>query len=1150
MSIELSQDILESVSLYPDIEDSNFNIKIAQKEEFNRTKKDKVEFDDIEQFANDLPCEFTELLPHQIFVKNFLSFTTPYNSLLLYHGLGSGKTCSAIGVAEVMRVYLKNLGISSKIMIVATPNIQDNFKKQLFNENKLKNTKGQWYLNSCVGNNLLKEIRANHLSSKKTIISQINKLIDDGYEFLGYTKLSHLIEQKKSEKKLNSYFENRLIIIDEVHNIRVNDDIENKKIANNLFYLVKKIKSIRFLLLSATPMFNSYKEILWIINLMNLNDNRPSIEEKEIFDKNGDFLVNIETGEEVGKKLFVRKVTGYISFVRGENPFTFPYRIFPYQFDTDNSFLNEGVIYPRIQFNGQSIIQQLEHVDVYKIGVGNYQKQVYLKIINSLLSKKGTELEEENKTEKLGYNKMQIPLESLNIVFPIHDIEDADLELTDENLNEFVGKEGLNKLIENVDKFPYKFNDSYTDDSNRSIFSFENIQKYSYKIHSIINSILSTDGIVLVYSQYLYGGLIPLALALEELGFSRFTKKHTLLSDDYKAKHRIRSKKSFNDSKLSYAMITGATATISSKNAEEIKNAVKAENIDGDVIKVILISRAGSEGIDLKNVRSIHIMEPWYNMNRIEQIIGRGVRNCSHRALPYIKRNVSIYLYGTVIEEEDNNYEGIDLYLYRISELKALKIGAVSRVLKETSIDCLLSTENNNLSIHKLNTETDQVLSNQKKIKIQVGDKPFSSLCDYMESCSYKCLTYDKNINDIKYTDIDDTIDNDTLSQQHNLNNINQLIYNIKILFTEKHFYYYEDIYNRLTHFTKYSHDEIKSALNILTSDSNEEIVDIYQRVGNIVNHGEIYFFQPKEITNKNISLLERSTPIDYKQHSLELLIDDNDGDDDGDVKSTNKELSSSTKQEVLKGDETIYSEFIRSVQIFKNSREFTVPLNLIETSSNPNKQLIIDSLNNTIAYHYVYDKLSYEKRYEILQLLDNDSIDTGVLNDYIYQYKFEYDDETYLLFPKNEEILLFEKTRNKWEETSSFMQKETATTITSTFTNELKDMIEYLGVHLYKYKKSNLEHLFKIKETYNLRASGTVCKLKYKNDLLQIIQTTFNEYNFKDMNITISQTIHICSLMELLYRLYHHEKKDNKIWFLSPTSVNIYKKFNTSIKL
>ena len=45
-------------------------------------------------------------MPHQNFVK-FLSFNTPYNSLFLYHGLGSGKTCSSIGVSEEMRIYMK-----------------------------------------------------------------------------------------------------------------------------------------------------------------------------------------------------------------------------------------------------------------------------------------------------------------------------------------------------------------------------------------------------------------------------------------------------------------------------------------------------------------------------------------------------------------------------------------------------------------------------------------------------------------------------------------------------------------------------------------------------------------------------------------------------------------------------------------------------------------------------------------------------------------------------------------------------------------------------------------------------------------------------------------------------------------------------------
>ena len=71
-----------------------------------------------------------ELTNHQQFVRNFLSFETPYNSLLLYHGLGTGKTCSAIGVSEEMRTYLKQMNISERIIIVASPNVQENFKMQ------------------------------------------------------------------------------------------------------------------------------------------------------------------------------------------------------------------------------------------------------------------------------------------------------------------------------------------------------------------------------------------------------------------------------------------------------------------------------------------------------------------------------------------------------------------------------------------------------------------------------------------------------------------------------------------------------------------------------------------------------------------------------------------------------------------------------------------------------------------------------------------------------------------------------------------------------------------------------------------------------------------------------------------------------------
>ena len=99
--------------------------------------------------------------------------------------------------------------------------------------------------------------------------------------------------------------------------------------------------------------------------------------------------------------------------------------------------------------------------------------------------------------------------------------------------------------------------------------------------------------------------------------------------------------------------------------------ATNDSNVDGKQVKVILISQAGSEGLDFKFIRQVHILEPWWNMNRIEQIIGRAVRTCSHKALPFTERNVEIYLHGSILEDEQK--EAVDIYVYRLVELKALK---------------------------------------------------------------------------------------------------------------------------------------------------------------------------------------------------------------------------------------------------------------------------------------------------------------------------------------------------------------------------------------------------------------------------------------------------------------------------------------------
>ena len=182
--------------LYPNLSDTNFNIKIANKEEFSETKYEGPDFSkSLKEQADILANADFELQPHQACIKNFMSFQTPYNSLLLYHGLGSGKTCSAIGVCEEMRDYMKQMGISKRIMIVASENVQDNFKLQLFDERKLKLVDGIWNIRGCTGNKLLQEINPMNMKGmpRDKVISQIKNIINSYYIFLGYGQFANYI---------------------------------------------------------------------------------------------------------------------------------------------------------------------------------------------------------------------------------------------------------------------------------------------------------------------------------------------------------------------------------------------------------------------------------------------------------------------------------------------------------------------------------------------------------------------------------------------------------------------------------------------------------------------------------------------------------------------------------------------------------------------------------------------------------------------------------------------------------------------------------------------------------------------------------------------------------------------------------------------
>lgn len=837
---------------YPSVNDPRFQKKISLKKEFKYqylVPKKKIAILD----KNNKLCqqdEFT-LSPHQEFLKNFIHPKTPYNGILLYHGMGTGKTCTAIGVSEQFRNVHKYNPHFNKIWIIASANVQENFKFQLFDQDKLIKKNDIWTLDSCVGPNLLQELQNYDLQNmtKEMIVKKINKNINKHYHFLGYEKFANLIhnivrnvkvsDEKKYKnvvkKKLNEHFGNSLLVIDEAHNIRINGNDGDKKIAKYIQLLTANVKKNKILLLTGTPMYNDSREILFLLNILRSNDGLSAIKSSEIFDKVGKLLVN-EEGEEVGKKTLMLKANSYVSFVRGENPYLFPFKIYPGDYDSQSSIFKFK--YPQKQYNGLVIDQGIQFLDVYLSEMSKFQRQGYEFFTKNLRKSSVSQEDMEDKNEEnvaSGYKEFHDAIYSLNICYP------------GSKEGEFLnGKNGLLSIVTKSQDSKYRYINKEKD-----IFDYDKIGTYSAKIKGMLDLIINSTGTILIYSQYKDSGLIPIALALEEIGLGRLNSSDNLFSPSGKKTKEIKFKGK-------YSMITG-DPIYSKNNAGEIKVINKEENKDGDLCKVVLITQAGSEGIDFKNLRQVHILEPWYNLNRMDQIVGRAIRNCSHKTLPLAKRNCQIFMHGSYI---DDNEELIDLMLYRRCEEKAKKIGMVQKVLKSISVDCIINENQKHFSKLTEKLREIEISTNNIKIpKYPVKDKQFSLVCDYQEDCDYKCVN--------SVSKESDKEDKTTYSYEHTVKN--QLIEQIKKLFLKKHVYSFEE----LVDFFEINHkspEKIYSALTHLVNNRTEIISDKFGKKGFVINVKNLYVFQPEEFDEYYTTLYDKMRPLKHKPLKIDVL--------------------------------------------------------------------------------------------------------------------------------------------------------------------------------------------------------------------------------------------------------------------------------------
>jgi hypothetical protein len=142
-----------------------------------------------------------------------------------------------------------------------------------------------------------------------------------------------------------------------------------------------------------------------------------------------------------------------------------------------------------------------------------------------------------------------------------------------------------------------------------------------------------------------------------------------------------------------------------SKYLEKIAN----NNNLGEIIKVLMITSSGSEGINLRNTRYVHIMEPYWHPVRLEQVIGRARRICSHKNLPEELQTVEVFVYlMTFTDEQLKSDEAVELKrkdlsrgipkvpltsdqnLYEISEIKSNLTSQLTEAIKESAFDCYI----------------------------------------------------------------------------------------------------------------------------------------------------------------------------------------------------------------------------------------------------------------------------------------------------------------------------------------------------------------------------------------------------------------------------------------------------------------------------
>lgn len=666
-------------------------------------------------FAYNGAASSSGLFAHQRFVRDFMQEAGPNRGILLYHGLGVGKTRSAVAIAQS--------SVGRDIHVLLPASLRINFEQE---------------------------------------VAVVEKLVPKGqrkhYNYISYDGV-------KRSTVLPS-FDDSLVIIDEVHTF-VSRVVGNGVATKAVYQKLMDASNCKIVALSGTPIINNPFELGYALNLVHgytyAHIFKP-LKGSSLWDAMDDLralknVAHVETTEDGFIKI-VYMPKGFVG-VKGseivastaalETPLDVFNRLgikaslksvvekvslFPI---TKEEFEDTYIDYPNLQMmegrafslKATGLVSYFESYDakdfpvqrpieVVNVPMRKIQFGKYITVRQGEVDKEKKakmSSRDDNKTReiKTGNIYRAFSRAMCNFVFP-----DEIPRPYPSTMAQFKGDVDEDGADEEISSKAAPANALYNrkiaaalkalEENAETYLSMSGLEEYGPKMKAIIERLDKNPGSALIYSSFRnVEGIKILSMAMEHVrGYVELKVKKDkqgvwrLQCSDFKAPLKyIVFTENREETRILMHLFNSAFELLPDSVFKQLKLFGVKTNLYGEMAKVLMITQSGAQGISLKNVRQVHITEPFWNEIRIRQVRGRAIRAFSHSGLPEADRTVDTFVYIMALTSKEqvehilikshDDGKSSDGYIYDIAQRKMIINDQFLQAVKNVSVDCALN---------------------------------------------------------------------------------------------------------------------------------------------------------------------------------------------------------------------------------------------------------------------------------------------------------------------------------------------------------------------------------------------------------------------------------------------------------------------------